>query len=195
VTGDQIAPDVLERSTNHQEEASMHAHIVTATAFSIGVALAFGTPAMSADLPQSGIIKIHSTAKDNSQVVDVGDKHVMGSGNLWGVTYNDAGSGPLHMGAWFCTYTFQTVNSPAPQEGACAFGDAGGADKILIVWSGTNTESEGDHGTGTIIGGIGKYAGIQGKMTYQCKPVDPAHELSACTQQFDYQLTSVSANK
>jgi hypothetical protein len=73
---------------------------------------------MSADLPQSGTIKVHSTFKGDSQAVDVGEKHVMGSGNLWGVTYNDAGSGPLHMGAWFCTYTFQTVNSPAPEEGA-----------------------------------------------------------------------------
>lgn len=173
----------------------MHARMLTATVFSIGVALSFGTPAMSADLPQSGTIKIHSTAKANSQVVDVGDKHVMGSGNLWGVTYNDAGSGPLHMGAWFCTYTYQNVNSPVQNGGACAFGDAGGTDKIFIVWSGTETESEGDRGTGTIIGGIGKYAGVQGKMTYHCKPVDQAHELSTCTQQFDYQLLSVAENK
>jgi hypothetical protein len=46
-----------------------------------------------------------------------------------------------------------------------------------------------DQGTGTIIGGIGKYAGIQGKMAYHCgPPIDPAHGLEACTQQFDYQL-------
>lgn len=173
----------------------MHAHMIIATVFSIGATLAFGTPAMPADLPQSGTIKIHSTFKANSQVVDVGDKHVMGSGNLWGVTSNDSGSGPLHMGAWFCTYTFQTVNSPTQDEGACAFGDAGGADKIFTVWSGTETANEGGHGTGTIIGGIGKYAGVQGKVAYQCKPIDQAHELQACTQQFDYQLTSVSANK
>jgi hypothetical protein len=173
----------------------MHAHMLTATVFSIGCALAVGTPAMSADLPQSGTIKVHSTFKGNSQILDVGDKHVLGSGNLWGVTYNDEGSGPLHMGAWFCTYTFQTVSSPAPQEGACAFGDAGGADKILITWSGSNTEEDGDRGTGTIIGGIGKYAGVQGKMTYHCKQLDSAHELSTCTQQFDYQLTSVASNK
>jgi hypothetical protein len=165
----------------------MQAHKLTMTAFSLGAAFAFGTPAMSADLPQSGTIKVHSTFKANSQIVDVGEKHVMGSGNLWGVTYNDAGSGPLHTGAWFCTYTFQTVNSPTSVEGACAFGDAGGADKIFIVYSGTNTEN-GGHGTGSIIGGIGKYAGVQGKMAYQCTPVDPAHELQACTQQFDYQL-------
>jgi hypothetical protein len=95
------------------------------------------------------------------------------------------------LGAWFCTYTFQTVNTPSQDEGACAFGDAGGADKILITYSGTETETEG-HGTGAIIGGIGKYAGVQGKMAYQCKPVDQEHELTACTQQFDYQLASAT---
>jgi hypothetical protein len=191
-----MAPDVLKRSTNHQEETSMHAQMLTATVFSIGVTLAFGTPAMSADLPQSGTIKVHSTFKGNGQEVEVGEKHVMGSGNGWGVTRNDAGSGPLHMGAWFCAFTYQTVTSPWQDGGTCSFGDAGGADKIFITWSGTRAENEGgDHGTGAIIGGIGKYAGVQGKMTFQCKEVEPAQGLSACTQQFDYQLTSVSATK
>ena len=173
----------------------MHAHWLTMTVLSLGSALAFGTPAMSADLPQSGTIKIHSNFKANSQVVEVGEKHVMGSGNTWGVTYNDTGSGPLHMGTWFCTFTFQNVSSPTQVNGACAFGDAGGSDKLFIVWSGSETESAGDQGTGTIIGGIGKFAGAQGKMAYQCKSVDPAHELSTCTQQFDYQLTAMSATK
>jgi hypothetical protein len=173
----------------------MHAHWLTMTVFSLGSALAFGTQAMSADLPPSGTIKIHSTFKANSQVVDVGEKHVIGSGNLWGVTYNDAGSGPLNAGAWYCTYSFQTVTNPVQNGGACAFGEAGGADKIFITWSGTNVENV-DQGTGIIIGGIGRYAGIQGKMAYRCgPPVDAAHELNTCTQQFDYQLTAMSATK
>jgi hypothetical protein len=170
----------------------MHAQRLTATVFSVGAALVFGTPAMSADLPQSGTIKVHSTLKGNSQIVDVGEKHIMGAGNGWGVTFNDAGSGPLHMGAWMCTWTFQNVSSPQQEGGACEFGDAAGADKIFIVWSGTYTESAGDQGTGTIIGGIGKYAGVQGKMTYQCKAIDQAQGLDACTQQFDYQLASAT---
>ncbi len=173
----------------------MYAHKLTVTALAIAAPLAFGTPAKSADLPPSGTIKVHSTLKANSEAVDVGEKHVMGSGNLWGVTYNDAGSGPLHAGAWFCTYAFQNVSNPQQIGGACAFGDAGGADKIFTVWSGTTIENV-DQGTGTIIGGMGKYAGIQGKIAYHCgPPIDPAHELNSCTQQFDYQLTSASAAK
>jgi hypothetical protein len=160
-----------------------------ATFFSLGAAFAFWTPAMSADLPQSGTIRSHGTLKFNNQIVDVGEKHTMGAGTGWGVTFNDAGSGPLHMGAWMCTITFQNVSSPQQDAGACEFGDAGGADKIYIVWAGTSTET-GAQGTGTIIGGIGKYTGVQGKITYNCKPVDPTQGLLACTQQFDYQLTA-----
>ena len=96
----------------------MHAQRLTATVFSVGAALVFGTPAMSADLPQSGTIKVHSTLKGNSQIVDVGEKHIMGAGNGWGVTFNDAGSGPLHMGAWMCTWTFQNVSSPQQEAPA-----------------------------------------------------------------------------
>ena len=75
--------------------------------------------------------------------------------------------------------------------GVCAFGDAGGADKIFIHWSGQGTDNTGSQGTGTITGGIGRYAGIKGKVAYQCKEVEPTQGLNACTQQFDYQLAAV----
>jgi hypothetical protein len=39
----------------------MHAYRLAMTVFSLGAAFAFGTPAISADLPQSGTIKLHST--------------------------------------------------------------------------------------------------------------------------------------
>jgi hypothetical protein len=173
----------------------MPVRMLTATVFSLGAAVVFGTPAMAADLPQSGSIKVHSTLKTNGQVVDVGEKHIMGAGSGWGVTFNDAGSGPLHMGAWMCTYTFQNVSNPLQVGGACEFGDAGGADKIFITFSGTGTESVGTQGSGTIIGGIGKFAGVQGKMSFQCKDIDPAQGLETCTQQFDYQLMAMSSTK
>ena len=167
----------------------MQAHKLTVTAFSLGAALALGTPAVSADLPKEGTIKLHSNSYINAQSTDVGEKHLMTSANAWGVSYNDAGSGPLHMGAWFCVWTFHNVVHPIPVGGACAFGDAGGVDKIYITWTGTINESiTGAEGIGTIIGGLGRYKGIQGKMTWQCHMIDPAHGLNGCTQQFDYTL-------
>jgi hypothetical protein len=162
----------------------MQAHRLTVTAFSLGAALALGTLAKAADLPQSGTIKIHGAHKGTFQAVQVGEKHSMGSGSNWGVTYNESGSGPLHMGAAMCTFAFNDVNGAVSYVGDCAFGDAGGADKIFVAYS----SADGADGAGPITGGIGKYAGIGGKWAFQCKYVEPSQALIACMQQFDYQL-------
>jgi hypothetical protein len=165
----------------------MQPHKLTVTAFSLGAALALGTPAKAADLPQSGTIKIHGTHKGTVQAVQVGEKHSMGNGSNWGVTYNESGSGPLHMGAAMCTFAFNNVNGAATGAGYCAFGDAGGADKIFVAYSGTG-DGVTAQGSGPITGGIGKYAGIGGQWAYQCKVVEASQALIVCTQQFDYQL-------
>jgi hypothetical protein len=172
----------------------MHAHWLTMTVLSLGSALAFGTPAMSADLPQSGTIKTHGTHKGTGQAVEVGEKHLMGTGSNWGITFNESGSGPLNMGAAMCTYAFNNVNGAESYVGDCAFGDAGGVDKIFVAYSGTG-DSVGGQGNGPITGGIGKYAGIRGKWAWQCKYVEATQALIACTQQFDYQLGAMSATK
>ena len=170
--------------------------LLSAMALSLGTGLAFGAAAMAADLPQSGTIKIHSTFKSNPQAVEVGKKHFMGSLIAWAVTYNDAGSGPLHLGAAMCTASFDDIDGSADYDGGrCAWGDAGGADKFFIVWTGKGTDNVGSQGTGTITGGTGKYAGIQGKMAWQCKDVEPSQNLVACTQQFDYQLSAAASNR
>ena len=108
----------------------MRAHILAATVFTLGVAFAFGTPAISADLPQSGTMKLHSTIKGTASRRRR-RKTPHGQRQRWGVTFNDAGSGPLHMGGWMCTWTFQNVSSPTQISGNCAFGDAGGRTKII----------------------------------------------------------------
>jgi hypothetical protein len=123
------------------EESSMQSRTSALFAFTLGSATIFGTAALAADLPQSGTIKIHSDSKVNVQVTEVGDKHIMASANSSGVTHNDSGSGPLHMGAWFCAFSFENVNGPPNYSGSCAFGDAGGADKILITFTGKGSDS------------------------------------------------------
>ena len=57
----------------------MQARKLTLIAFSLGAALALGTPAKAADLPQSGTIKIHGTHKGTVQTVQVGEKHAIGA--------------------------------------------------------------------------------------------------------------------
>lgn len=158
------------------------------SAFALGAAMAFGAAAMAADLPPSGTIKMHTAQKAALQIVQVGEKHFMGSGNVWGVSYNDAGSGPLHMGTVLCTVTLENLNGSFTDGGNCAVGDPGGTDKIFMVWSGKGTDKEGERGAGTLTGGIGRFAGIKGKITYECKFVEASQGLLACSQQIDYQL-------
>jgi hypothetical protein len=170
----------------------MRAHMFIATVFTVGASFAFGTSAMSADLPQSGIIKGQGTYKGTAQVVSVGEKHFMGTASNWGINYNEAGSGPLHMGTGYCTVAFNNINRASTDVGDCAFGDPGGADKVFVAYSGKWTDNVGGQGGGPITGGIGKYAGIEGKWMWQCKDVDNAQSLIACTYEFDYRLKSAT---
>jgi hypothetical protein len=161
--------------------------IKSATALMLTTAVAFGSSAIAADLPQSGSVKIHSAFKVNNQAAEMGDKHLMGSFNAWAIIYNDAGSGPLHMGTALCAGSFNDTNGSYDDGGWCAWGDANG-DKFFTVFTGKGTDNVGQQGTHTITGGTGKFAGIQGKGSFQCKDVNPSQSLTACTQQFDYSL-------
>jgi hypothetical protein len=169
-----------------ERKRSMQHNVVVIT-LSLAATLTLGIPAKAADLPQSGTIKTHSAQKGTFTPVEVAPKHSMGVGTNWGITYNEAGSGPLNEGVAMCTYAINSVNSADTLVGDCAFGEPGGADKIFVAYS-ANGDAAGGQGSGPITGGIGKYAGISGKWTWQCKYVELAQGLIACTQQFNYQL-------
>ena len=171
----------------------MNTHVLTATVFTLGAGLTFGAAAMAADLPKSGSFNIHSAWKVNDQVVQIWDKHIMGSGNGWGITYNDAGSGPLHMGSALCVDSYDDLNGFAI-GGRCAWGDSDG-DKIFTEFTGKGVEGGGVEGLNTITGGTGKFAGIKGKAPFQCKNINPAQGQLACTQQFEYSLAGATTSR
>jgi hypothetical protein len=100
--GAQKSAGILNQVNHQREDGSMQSNIATAAALTLSAAFAFGAPALSADLPQAGSFTTHSANKAIGQSVQVGDKHSIGSGTVWAVTYNDAGSGPLHMGSMVC---------------------------------------------------------------------------------------------
>ena len=167
----------------------MHSHLRTLAATAIGLTtvLAFGSPAIAADLPQSGSFKLHSGWKGVGEVVQVENNHVFGAGHFYGVTFNDAGSGPLHNGAAVCTYTLELINGAGPAQGLCAWSDSDG-DKIFNSYTGKLAASGALSGVNQITGGTGKFKGIQGKGPFQCTTLSDKGQY-ACTQQFDYSLT------
>jgi hypothetical protein len=171
------------------EDRAVHQHIRTLSAAAIGLtfALAFGPPVIAADLPQSGSFKLHSGWKGVGEVVPVEKDHVYGGGLFYGVTFNDAGSGPLHNGAGICNYALELMSGAGPVEGSCTWSDSDG-DKIFTNYTGKLAASGAFSGMNQITGGTGKFRGIQGKVPEQCTALNDQSQY-ACTEQFEYSLT------
>jgi hypothetical protein len=165
----------------------------TTTALAVMRGISIAGPALAQDkhaLPASGTFKLHSGAKAVGETVQVGENHVFGAGFFWGNSYNDAGSGPLHMGAVVCPYTLDTIEGAGTAQGTCAWGDTDN-DQIFTNWSGKISASGSFDGMNTIIGGTGKFNGIQGRAPFQCKAINDKGQWT-CTQQFEYQLATAA---
>ncbi|MSQ60627.1 MAG: hypothetical protein EXR36_13540 [Betaproteobacteria bacterium] len=113
--------------------------------------------------------------------MDVADKHMQGHGTAIGTSFNDKGSGPLHQGPATCFYTFFVANGAPKNKGFCTFGDEDG-DRLFTDWHGNGAE-----GVNSIVGGTGKYAGIQGSGTWKSRDVGPNGQ-HLTTQRFEYRL-------
>jgi hypothetical protein len=169
---------------NHTKMMRATGNLMIAAA--IGVALSgFYSTARAEQLPKTGTINFHTGWKYAADVVNATDKHVVGRGSVTGVTFNDKGSGPLHLGPANCFEAFFIVEGKGRDKGFCAFGDPDG-DRIFTDFSGT-FGPDGASGTNEIVGGTGKYAGIQGSGPWKCKGVGNNGE-NQCTQRLDYRL-------
>jgi hypothetical protein len=137
-------------------------------------------------LPKSGSVSVHSGYWSIPETITYAEKRAQGHGNNRGVTFNDKGSGPLHLGPTDCFYVFSTATDPTKIKGYCTFGDGDG-DRIFTDFKGVLTPANYFEGTHDIDGGTGKYSGIQGTMTFKCKFAGSNGELE-CTQRMDYKL-------
>jgi hypothetical protein len=106
-------------------------------AFASGLSVAaFWAGASAQQLPKSGSINFHTGWKTAGEALTVADKHMQGHGSVVGVSFNDKGSGPLHLGPAECFYTFFVIDGRGKNKGFCAFGDVDG-DRIFTDWHGT----------------------------------------------------------
>ncbi len=154
--------------------------VLAVSAVTVGIAVA-------ADLPKSGSFTIQSGWKLVGETTQVAENHTFTYGGAFGVTYNDRGEGPLHLGAVLCSVAMEVINGAGPAKGHCAWGDAD-SDKIFTDWSGKLAPG-GDfnfNGMNQITGGTGKFAGVQGKAPFQCKALGIGQ--FTCKQQFEYRL-------
>ena len=75
--------------------------------------------ASAQDLPRSGTIKWHTGWRDVNTTFDVAEGHVQGAGSVVGTTFNETGSGPLHLGEAVCVYTFHLKGDKVVNKGYC----------------------------------------------------------------------------
>ncbi len=135
---------------------------------------------------ESGTVHWHTGFQETLVIVTVAEGHLQGTGKATGITYNDAGSGPLHRGAGNCFYSFDLIDGAGDGMGFCTWSDADG-DRIFTKFDGKLGVPEGNNGTNYITGGTGKYVGITGKGPWACGYAGSNGELY-CNQSLTYEL-------
>lgn len=168
---------------------TIYAFVVCHVITTIASFALIGSVSAAEALPKTGVISVHSgytAIAEQFTLAEKPQKHVQGHGTDRGVTFNDKGSGPLHLGPTGCVYTYYAIGDSSKNQGYCGFGDPDG-DRIFTTFTGKGTP-EGDFGgMHDIQGGTGKYAGITGTVAWKCRFAGANGEFQ-CTQRFDYKL-------
>jgi len=136
-------------------------------------------------IPKSGSFDTETGWKATGEAFEVGEKRLQGGGNVVGTIFNIKGSGPLHAGPASCFYTFFLMDGAVKNKGYCAFGDVDG-DKIYTDFHG-GSATVGTEGINNIVGGTGKYTGIQGSGTWISKDSGPNGQ-HVTFQHWEYRL-------
>lgn len=154
-----------------------------------GVLLGLATATASADdVPKSGKATFNTGWKLTGTLVKLTDTRVYWSGLDWGVWFNARGTGLLHRATAICPDIADIENGIVNAKGFCTLTDSDG-DKIFGDWSGKQPSPTAEFaGLGQLIGGTGKFTGIQGKWEFYCRFANPAEGQAYCRQELDYRL-------
>ncbi len=155
------------------------------------IAAVFGLAVATAsadDIPKSGTLKFNSGWKLTGTVTKLTDTRVYWSGMDWGVWFNAQGSGPLHRATAICPDIGDIENGIVNAKGFCTLTDSDG-DKVFGDWSGKQPSPTAEFaGLGQLIGGTGKFKGIQGKWEFYCRFANAAEGQAYCRQELEYRL-------
>ena len=129
-------------------------------------------PALAED---AGTIKLHSGWKLIQERVDKGIAY----GTMWGITFNDTGSGPLHMAP--ASGSYKITQQTDKGEGELTWGNGDDQLKGSFTITVTDGKSTGEN----IVTGTGKLAGMTGGP-FACASVGkPEDQQAPCTQVFN----------
>ncbi|WP_314962304.1 hypothetical protein [Bradyrhizobium cosmicum] len=139
--------------------------------FASMLAAALMVPASADD---AGAIKIHAGWKLIQERVENGVAY----GTLWGITFNDTGSGPLHLAP--ASGTYRLTQQTGKGEGELTWGDGDDQLKGSFTITVTDGKATGEN----IVTGTGKLAGVTGGP-FACAFVGkPEDQQAWCTEVF-----------
>lgn len=149
----------------------------TVMASGLGLILlgASGPDLAAAELAKEGTFSLRDAWSGTVEGLSLGETRSVYIYMFKGVATNDAGEGLLHNTSMNCMGMGRSVRRATKDHGSCVYTDVDG-DKIFDEWKDEGTLGVGGKGTGSLIGGTGKYAGIEGSYEYERVSLRPAAE-------------------
>ena len=145
--------------------------IILASVLSLFLLVAFGSIA-NAQMAKEGTFSIIDYNSCTAKVIAMGEKRVHCTYEGAGILANDSGKGFLHNAGSHGLGQLHAVNGVKELEtGFYVYTDADG-DKVYLTFDWKGIAFKSSDGTGTFVGGTGKYTGITGggKMTWHPTP-------------------------
>jgi hypothetical protein len=149
--------------------------VLAALAVALAQGGGFMHQARAAELAKEGTFSIRAAWSGAWQGFDLDEERWVSTFELKGVVTNDAGQGFLHSASMRCIGLGRTVKGTTEHGGNCVYTDADG-DELFTEWQDHGTAGVGAKGSGPVIGGTGKFAGIGGAVAYERIEVRPAAE-------------------
>lgn len=144
---------------------------VSVVVFSVGVARAEEAP-----IPKEGTYSSVSAASATSKVLPLGKERAQVTWEVFGVQIGDDAKGITHNASFRCIGSLRALNGEFESfTNSCVFTRPDG-DQMFWVETGTGRMGGASRGTGTIVGGTGKLAGITGSGEWTRNVVRPAAE-------------------
>ena len=145
--------------------------VVFVVVFSMGAVAAEEAP-----IPKEGSYSSLSAGSATSKVLPLGKDRVQMTWEAFGVQTGDDTKGLTHNASFRCIGSLRALNGDFESfTNACVFTRPDG-DQMFWVESGTGRMGAASSGTGTIVGGTGKLAGITGGGEWTRYVVRPAAE-------------------
>lgn len=148
---------------------------LAALAFTLAQSGGFANQVKAAELAKEGTFSVRAAWSGASQGFGLGEDHWVRTYDFKGVVTNDDGQGFLHNTSLRCIGLGRTFKGVTENSGNCVHTDLDG-DTIFDSWQDEGTVSTGARGVGNLIGGTGKYAGIQGTFHYKRIGLTPVAE-------------------